>query len=292
MFEQRILIGVNGRPQGLDAVAFGAALARVTGAGLLLVHVYEPSAKWTAGEREVQWHLRDHNERVLDAALAEVPDDVQAQRAVVGSVLPAPALVGLAHDEGCDSIVVGSTHKHLAGRVLAGSTGELLLSGAGMPVAVAPPGYAGRPTGPFLRVDAAFDASPEADAALAGAARLARLADAHLRVVAVADPGVLKKDAMRLERELRDRAGESLARLAVRAEVDVRRGDAAATLLETCADSDVVFAGARAHGPLRDELPGVVSAKLIRSCDAPVVVVSASHADGPAENPALTGSAP
>lgn len=274
MLERRILVGVDGRSQGHDAVALAVAIAEVTGASLMLAHVYEPPGKWSGTRPEAQRSLREHNERAIQTALLHVPGHLHAEHAVVGSILPAPALCGLAQEQACDGIVVGSTHRHLAGRLVIGSTGELLLSGAHLPVAVAPPGFATRPLHRFLRVVSAYDGSPEAEAALAAAARFASVADAHLRVISVTEPrpfhhGPDPDD----RRRWREHLGRSLVQLHAQAEIDMQQGDPAEKLLEACGVADLMFAGARGHGPIRDELPGPVSAKLIRSCDCPVVVL-------------------
>jgi nucleotide-binding universal stress UspA family protein len=289
MFEHRILVGVDGRSQGHDGVALAVAIAHATGAELLLAHVYEPDGKWTSSQPTVQHALREHNEHVLHSALELVPDDIRAQHAVVGSTLPAPALCGLAQEQACDGIVVGSTHRHLAGRIIIGSTGELLLQGAGLPVAVAPPGFAARAGRPFLRMVAAYDGSPESEAALVAACRFARRTQAELRVISVSDPRPFHGKTS--ERgALRGRLEESLARLEASADIEMLEGDPTATLLEACGVSDLMFAGSRGHGLLRDELPGAVSAKLIRSCECPVVVLPRAQAAAIAEAAASVGA--
>ena len=271
MFERRILAGVDGRMQGLDATALAVALAKLAGADIVLAHVYEPEPKWSSSRRVYQRELREHNHQVLDRARKLVPEEIQVAGHLTGHGVPAPALCGLAQEEGCDGLAIGSTHRGLTGRIVVGSTGEMLLSGAGLPVAVAPPGFAARSFA-VHHVIAAFDGSPEAEAALAAGAALAGRTGARLKVMAVADPNPLRRGAVE-EARLRVLVQEAFERLGLTAETQVMTGDPASTLLHACTGSDLIFAGARGHGPLRDELPGAVSARLIRSCTCPVIVM-------------------
>ena len=271
MFERRILAGVDGRAQGLDATALAVALAKLSGAGIVLAHVYEPEPKWSSSLRTYQRELREHNHRVLERARQLVPDEVSVEGHLTGHGLPAPALCGLAQEEGCDGLAIGSTHRGLTGRIVVGSTGEMLLSGAGLPIAVAPPGFAARSFA-VHQVIAAFDGSPESEAALAAGAEMAGRIGARLKLMAVADPNPLRRGAVE-EARLRILIQGALERLGVSADAEVMTGDPATTLLHACSGSDLIFAGARGHGPLRDELPGAVSARLIRSCACPVIVM-------------------
>jgi nucleotide-binding universal stress UspA family protein len=271
MFERKILVGVDGRAQGLDATALGVALARLSGAGVVLAHVYEPEPKWSASQRRYQHALRQHNHEVLEAARRMVPAGIPVAGHLTGDGLPAPALCGMAQEEGCDGLVIGSSHRGLTGRIVVGSTGELLLSGAGLPIAVAPPGFAARRFA-VHNVIAAFDGSAESEAALRSAADVAGRTGARLKVMAVSDTSHLRRGSLPSTR-LRSLVDEALARLAVAADVEVLEGDPASTLLRACTGADLILAGARGHGPLRDELPGAVSARLIRSCACPVIVM-------------------
>jgi nucleotide-binding universal stress UspA family protein len=84
-------------------------------------------------------------------------------------------------------IVIASSHRSTIGRVLVGGTGERLLSGASVPVAVAPAGYAAA-AHPIGTVGCGFDASTESYRTLPWAAPLVRRVSARLRVLSVYEP--------------------------------------------------------------------------------------------------------
>lgn len=181
--------------------------------------------------------------------------------------------------------MIGPSHRSTAGRILAGGTGERLLSGAPVPVAVAPAGYA---TG-AARLDTVgcgFDGSPESHAALDWAAALARAASARLLVLGVHErmlpagvaPGAGLNTATLNEVVRRERADE-LSRVvsALGPEVSVDAefvdGDAATELARASEELDLLVLGSRGYGPIRAVLLGSVSSALVRSAASPVVVV-------------------
>jgi hypothetical protein len=94
-------------------------------------------------------------------------------------------------------IVVSSTERGHAGRVLPGGTAERLLHGSPCAVALAPHGYVRTP---IAIVAAGFVDSPEGHAALADAHMLAARADATLRVITVLHPSNAR-DAPSAERD-------------------------------------------------------------------------------------------
>ena len=57
------------------------------------------------------------------------------------------------------------------------------------------------------------------------------------------------------------------------AERVVLRESAATCLAQACSDTDLLVVDSRSDGPLHHTLPGSVSAKLMRSCPAPLLVV-------------------
>src|SRR3979411_2174501 len=70
------------------------------------------------------------------------PAHVQvAVRTLPGGRAPADALRAVAAEEDVDLLVLGSTHRGLAGRVLVGTTAGHILRDAALPVAIAPRGF-------------------------------------------------------------------------------------------------------------------------------------------------------
>lgn len=167
-------------------------------------------------------------------------------------------------------VVLGSSHTGRFGRVIPGGTGERLLHGSPCAVAVVPRAH---PARPIQRIGVAYDASPEADAALQHATDLARHLHAHLDVIGVVPPDPYEDDdtahsvQVRLERALR----------ALPFDVDgtiVRlHGEPADALAAHSAGLDLLVTGSRGYGPLRAVIVGGVSGRLIRTTQCPVIVV-------------------
>ena len=66
---------------------------------------------------------------------------------------------------------------------------------------------------------------------------------------------------------------QALKAVAADAEIVSLAGDPAAQLAHAAAEVDVMVVGSRGYGPVRHALLGSVSAKLMRSCPAPLLVV-------------------
>lgn len=122
------------------------------------------------------------------ADLAGVAGIGHVERRLEASSSPARGPHDTAMSEQADVIVVGSTHHGPLRRVLLGSVGERLLSGAPCAVAVAQRGYAARGRRPIGKIAVAFDGSPESRIALRAAHDLATRAGASLRALMVIEP--------------------------------------------------------------------------------------------------------
>lgn len=190
----RILVGYVPTEQGADARALGVELAAACGAEVLLVSVL--TAVWVeaVGENRdpavVAGGERDRAASALEQAAAELagaPGIGGVQRRLEASSSPARGLHDMAASESVDLIVVGSSHRGPVGRVMLGSVGERLLSGAPCAVAVAQRGRAATKRRIML-IGVAFDGSPEARLALSIAHRFAARIGARLRVLMVIVP--------------------------------------------------------------------------------------------------------
>jgi nucleotide-binding universal stress UspA family protein len=279
-----IIIGVDGSERSADAVAFGTAVARAAGAGVVLVNGYMAQHGPYSGAHAYEDYLRDESERLLKDSATGIDTLAVETRAFPGSS-PAEALHETAAAEGAGLIVVGSSHVGRAGRVLPGSTAERLLHGAPCAVAIVPHGYRGGKPGPIESIVCGWNAQPEAERALGVAEALALGFGATLRVVSADQaavqtyPGGLGVDfatlaSSRLEAAERKLA-ERVAQLpeALRATGELMEADAVSALGEASQDADLVVIGSRGYGPLKAVLLGGVSGKLIRVAHAPVIVV-------------------
>jgi nucleotide-binding universal stress UspA family protein len=316
----RILVGCAPTEQGTDALALGADLAVACGADLLLVSVV--TAVWLehpgeqTGPAVVHSRDRERAASALNEAageLAGVAGIGHVGRRLEASSSPARGLHDAAVAEHADLVVVGSAHYFSErwttrrggrsslpagsgplGRVLLGSVGERLLSGAPCAVAVAPRDHAGHQGRQIRRIAIAFDGSPEARAAVRVARGLASRIDASLHALMVIEPPAAIAGHFvplpGLEPLVTIERGETLQRqeLAARAALDsalhelhdgtiahdvLFGSDPASAIVDAAgADYDLLVLGSRAYGPVRRTLVGSVSSAVIRRARCPVLV--------------------
>ncbi|MFN8162203.1 MAG: universal stress protein [Solirubrobacterales bacterium] len=284
---ETIIAAYDGRPEGEDAVVLARHLAAALRGRLVVAQVF--SAEPAPGSPEAAKDLSELAAGILPR-LGHRLDGAEAEPlAVRGSSVPR-ALYALADGCGASMVVVGSTSRGTAGRLLAGTVAERMLQGGPCPVAVAPRGLAGSEFG--LRVLAVgYDDSPEARVALDLAGRIALGAGATVRVVGVlehppahegAGAGVRQIDTG-LRAGLQDAVHDAAARLPeeVRALPVCDRGNPAVELRDRCEEGvDLLVVGSRGYGPVRRVLLGSVSSMLVSSVGCPVIVVPRSHRDG------------
>ena len=125
---KNVLVGVDGRSNGRDAIALAGQLMDPDGK-LTLVHVHRDEAT----ERETSHQLLEQ-ERTTAA--------VDADLLSVASTSPGRGLHQQAQELGADLLVVGSCSHGVLGRALLGDDTRASLNGAPCTVAVATHGYA------------------------------------------------------------------------------------------------------------------------------------------------------
>lgn len=121
----------------------------------------------------------------------------------------------------------------------------------------------------------------EGHAALRTAATLASDLGARLRAITVHESFVQARHSVKHASDeeglVEDELDRALADVqASDAECIALSGGAATCLAEACVDTDLLVVGSRSYGPVRHTLLGSVSAKLMRSCPAPLLVVPRS----------------
>jgi nucleotide-binding universal stress UspA family protein len=270
---RRIVVGYNGTPQGEDGIALGVRLAEATGAAVILGYVYPQQPPWFSSTRPYQRALRDEIRGVFDAARKLVPDSLHIQTLTLGSGSPARGLHDLAEGESADLLVLGSTHRGAAGRVLVGTVAETLLTGAPCAVAIAPHAYRERASEPISTVGAAFDGSPEGEVVLEHADRLAGSLQSSLRAIAVAERPWFGHDVAL--HPLEGRLAQAIEQVGRSRHTDtlMLKGEPAEALTEAGDDLDLLVAGSRGYGPMRHVILGSVSARLMRTCPCPLIVI-------------------
>jgi nucleotide-binding universal stress UspA family protein len=273
----RLILGYDASEQSHDALALARLLAGDGRRSVVVAHVIPKPPPYDARTKEYVKLVHHHDHSVLDPALAAL-SGLMIEPRPIESGSPASGLHELVEEEGASLVVIGSTHRGPIGRVVLGSTGEILLSGTPASVAIAPKGFAVRVPDAIRTVTAGFKPGSEGRAALRAAASLASELGARLRAIAVKETLMRARHARHGEAEevasLKEALDAALADVqAPDAERAVMSGGAAEELARAGADSDLVVIGSRGYGPLHHTLLGSVSGKLMRSSPAPLLVV-------------------
>jgi nucleotide-binding universal stress UspA family protein len=269
--------GHDGTDRGDDALALADRFAGLYGAQLLVLHVVPMPAIRDQFTGPVLEQLEQDAGAVLARASQRMASRGPEPRTVFASS-PAAGLQQVCAGEGAALVTIGPSHRGPIGRILAGTTGDRLLSGAPCPVALAPRGYAAAEER-LQKVTVGYDGSPEAQVALDVAADVARRAGVELHIVAVAERAhVPMADAMNrsMHEEAERLAAEGVDRLG--GELDVRgevlAGEPGAALASAVRDAaDLLIIGSRRYGPARSVLAGSVGHHLARASTAPVLLV-------------------
>jgi len=282
-----IVVGVDGREGGRDALALAGRLAMLNGGELIAVRVlpfdYYVSRAGSPPYSSLAEQDANHE---LEQALEEA--GVSASIRVLGDTSPARALHRVAEESHADMIVVGSTHHSAVGRVFAGDDAAGTVHGSPCPVAVAPRGLAGQEWPHVSRIGVGYDAGPEAAQALAFAARLAGGCDAAIVMrsvvaspIAAANLSAYGADWLERSAEVaQEQLTKALSGLEVEATGDVAVGSPVEELVELSKDVDVLVLGSRGWGQVRRTMTGSTAAGVMRNAHAPVIVLPRGAATG------------
>ena len=281
-----ILVGVDGSTRSIDALVFADVLAAALRTRLVIAYVHslgKLSSVFSEDEHELI--VRGIAESTFDQIRDYLPSVPERRLQLLSDRSPAAGLHALAEQEQAALMVVGSSHRSNIGRILAGGTADRLLTGASVPVAIAPAGYSAARR-PLRLVGCGFDGSTECHRALAWAAELARMASARLCILAVHEHTLPATLALNgglataslndiLRHQLKEQLAEAAAALdpSVEASQTLLDGDARDLLSGASHELDLLVLGSRGYGPVRAVLLGSVSAALVRSAQSPLVVV-------------------
>ncbi len=280
-----LVVGFDGSEHGSDALALARALGRLTGGGIRVVLAVAPAqrllAPGTAAPRGEQERLE-----LSARARAELDGSADVQVSVVEYSSAAGALQVEAERDHAELIVVGSSHRGRAGRILLGTVTQAVVDAAPCAVAVAPAGFAAAAPERFTTVGVGFDDSPEAAAALALAASIARRAGAELHILWAAHlvartlpsafAGYLKPDYFEQARAEVERRLEEVAaplRDGLPGRTEVLSGSAGEALATRSAGLGLLVVGSRGYGPLGRVLLGSVTRALLSEAHCPVLVL-------------------
>lgn len=179
---KNVLVGIDGRSSGHDAIALASrlldddgkmTLAHVHGADLRVFAAIGPEllAEEAASSKELLAHER-----------AEA--GVEAELVSVSAPTPGRGLHEQAEAQGADLIVVGSCGRGLLGRAMLGDDTRAALNGTPCALAIAARGYA-TAARPLTRIGVGYDGSPESTAALAAAKQIAAETKGSVRALQI-----------------------------------------------------------------------------------------------------------
>jgi nucleotide-binding universal stress UspA family protein len=285
-----IVVGVDGRPGGRDALRLAAQLADAGGGELVAVGVFPYQHRPAlAGSPAVEAERRQ-TQAGLDRELSE--EAATARTYVVGDTSPARALHLVSERERADLLVVGSTHRGPVGRVLVGDVAVGSVHGSPCPVAVAPRDLAVGQAAPLRRIGVGFDGGRESRQALELAAALAESTRARLELLcAVPAPGPLFAVALDEDGGMVDYRQDAdalisrtLAGLDIDADGQAVSGSPVDALVELTRRVDLLVVGSRGWGPVRRILLGSTAASLVGEAACPLLVVPRAATGQPGEH--------
>jgi nucleotide-binding universal stress UspA family protein len=260
-----VLVAYDGSPGAEAALRLGERL-RMPGDGGLVLACVAPAAP-AFGTVESAHEEDEATRAMLEEGRSHVDVGVRVRLVSASASSSARGLTELAESEGADLIVVGPSAHARDGGVATGRTANRLLQGAPCAVAVTPAGFDAER---FEHVGVAYDASPEADAALAAGYAIAARDGAAVTLVSA----LPATSAAREQLDERLAAAAAAAPEGVETGTTVVYGDPVAAIREACDGIvDLMVAGSRGYGPIRRALTGSISAGLVERAPYPVVVM-------------------
>lgn len=285
---KRIVVGVDGSPESLNAVDFAAARARLDGSEIELVCAYAlPSYSADSGLSSEET-LRAGAQRVVDDAADHIAGKHQLQ--VTRTVLPGnPTGILRRKSESSQLIVLGSRGGGGFADRLLGAIPAALPGYSSCPVVIVPGETAGK-RHEVHRIAVGTDGSRPATSSLSQAITEAELWGAHLDVIRAMPltrsmaaipwmtvsgdtPAIIQAATEETEQAI----AESIATAGIQAEVQVLDGDPADTLLDYAKSVDMLVVGTHGRGGVRGVLLGSTSQVVLQESPVPVMVVPSSR---------------
>jgi nucleotide-binding universal stress UspA family protein len=272
-----VLVGVDGRQGGRDAIALAKLLATPE-ARVTLAHVYGSERLHGRGSGEAVPFECDEAEQLLRTEREKAAIDAEIVSAAYAS--PGRGLHELAERRSADLIVVGSTRHALLGRVLMGDDARGAFNGAPCAIAIAPRWY-GHFDHRLEWLGVGYDGSAESAYALTAARDLAALHDAEIKalwVVSIRDvrdekpiPADWPKAIDELLEQCSQRLGEVGGVYGM-----ATYGGPKEELARFAQELDLLIVGSRGYGPLHRLFHGSVSSYLVGHAACPLLVLPRS----------------
>lgn len=286
---KNVLAGVDGGPNGRDAVALASRLLDPDGK-LTLAHVHSgelhPLHAITPGLLAEE---RRASAKLLEGERAAAGIDAELVSVVAAS--PGGGLHRQAEEQGADLLVVGSCSRGAFGRAMIGDDSRAALNGAPCAVAIAARGYAEHPT-PITKVGVGYNDSPESRAALAAARSVAAPTGATvhaLEVVSIPTYAYTGLMPPTIGEGIEVMLSEANARMSKLPDVVGRAvyGLSGEELAAFSDEVDVLVVGSRSYGPVRRLVLGSTSDYMERHARCSLLVLPRAAAEsGAGEQPA------
>jgi nucleotide-binding universal stress UspA family protein len=272
---KNVLVGVDGRPSGRDAIVLARRLL-VDDGHLTLVHVHGSAPRSLhssipAVASNAEQEALELLQRERDAT------EEQADLLPFCASSPGHGLHVLAEQRQADMIVVGSSSRSGIGRVMLGDDTRASLNGAPCAVAVAVRGYFEHPM-PIATIGVGYDGSPESERALAAARGIAARNRASIRAL-----HVVMLPSYTFAGIAAPAVGESVDALLEDARIEVEGlegvsggavyGLAGEELASFGEEVDLLVVGSRNYGPVKRLMLGSTSNHLQRHARCSLLVL-------------------
>jgi nucleotide-binding universal stress UspA family protein len=282
-----VLVGVDGRPGGHDAIALAKQLVE-PGGHVTLVHFYGGDLMLGRGSAGALAAEREESEQLLTLERDDASLDAELMACASPSV--GRGLHELAERQTADLLVVGSSRRTLLGRVFLGDDARASLNGAPCGVAIAPGGYADMPHG-LTKVGVGYDGSPESNQALAAARALAARHGSTLHALSVVSLQSIHGEPIPADwpEVAKGLVDDELRRFDNVDDVDgdATYGEPSEELARFGEEVDLLIVGSRGYGTLGRLFNGSTSNYLARHARCPLLVLPrSSAADDQADGPA------
>jgi len=278
MFDN-VIVGVDGRPNGRDAIALASrlvsdggkmTLVNVHGGALNPMHAVTPGRQAEEDETSQKLLVRERTE--TQAEKAELLSYVASS--------PGRGLHDVAEEQSADLLVVGSCSRGPFGRVLIGDDTRTSLNGAPCAVAIATRGYNDHPL-PISTIGVGYDGSPESEIALENARELAgrdRALVRALEVVAIPNYAFTGFGAPALGESIEAMLKEANERMEKLQGVEGKAvyGLAGEELAAFGDELQLLVVGSRGYGPMKRLILGSTSDYLQRHARCSLLVLPRS----------------
>lgn len=272
---KNVLVGVDGRANGRDAIALARELTDPDGK-ITLAHVHRGELDFIKGvQRELLAGDREASSKLLEEERSATGVDAELRSVLATS--PASGLHGQAELQDADLLVVGSCRHGALGRAMLGDDARAALNGAPCAVAIASHGYASGQR-KFATIGVAYNGSPESKLALQAARTVAGATGAQIQLRQVVFMPTMAYSgfaAVDLGNSIEEMVQDAERRVA---EVSGVAGSAVYgppdAELEAFSDEvDVLILGSRSYGPVKRLMLGSTSNYLVRHAGCSLLVL-------------------